>query len=124
MATERRNASCTAGAQEFGKSTVPNRSGAWACARPVAGARAASTRPSITSRVHGCFFIVVSFARGARSIVRFILSQLEAPRTCRAARGSGALRHAVEELHRPRLQRILGAHDEEPIALDQLLQNR
>ncbi len=58
MATERRNASCTAGAQEFGKSTVPNRSGA--CARPVAGASAASTRPSITSRVEVCMVMVVS----------------------------------------------------------------
>ena len=58
MATERWNASCTPGAQEFGKSTIPNRSGA--CARPVAGTSDASTRPSITSRVEICIAMVVS----------------------------------------------------------------
>ena len=33
------------------------------------------------------------------------------------------LRHTVEEINNPGLQRILGAHDEEPFFLDSRLEN-
>ena len=39
------------------------------------------------------------------------------------ARELAGLRHTVEEINKPGFQRVLGAYDEEPISLDELLEN-